>query len=555
MTGSANISGTLTSDFITLNSEDSSKWTNNSVVPKSYVDSISSGIVLKQSCKCATTTDDFFSTYNGKDQFTDVSLTLQIDNYTVQNGNRVLVKNQVNPIENGIYVYDNISDISVGKLTRSDDLAYGSSAKGAATFVQNGDTNKKINFLQSFVSSTTNNAITGTDNLDFTAQNSVDFSLDSSTLDLYNGNTLRVKPDLTLESLTTTDNISVGNELSVTGDTSLGNKLTITNGGLSVSGDTSLGNKLTITNGGLEVNGDTYLNNDIYMTNAKIIKAKNIYGEYENFLWPRNSGNDGTYLQFGSGGFYIRNNSETNAIFIDNILNTTFYGTVNGISKSMVGLGNVDNTSDANKPVSTATTTELGKKANLDSPKFTGTVSGINSTMVGLGNVDNTKDIDKKVSTATQTALDLKANLASPTFTGTVTASTFSGNATSATNATYINGTTLYTIPYQSASNKTSFLDVGTTGYVLISGGSTTKPTWTTNPTFGTCKATTFEASSDYRIKENVLNLINDSSFTVDNLRPVTYKNILSGKQDIGLIAHELQEQYPFLVSGEKDGA
>ena len=221
----------------------------------------------------------------------------------------------------------------------------------------------------------------------------------------------------------------------------------------------------------------------------------------------------------------------------------------------MVGLGNVDNTSDANKPVSTATTTELGKKANLASPTFTGTVSGINSTMVGLGNVDNTKDIDKKVSTATQTALDLKANLASPTFTGTVTASTFSGNATSATNATHINGTTLYTIPYQSASNKTSFLDVGTSGYVLISGGSTTKPTWTTNPTFGTCKATTFEASSDYRIKENVLNLINDSSFTVDNLRPVTYKNILSGKQDIGLIAHELQEQYPFLVSGEKDGA
>ena len=27
-----------------------------------------------------------------------------------------------------------------------------------------------------------------------------------------------------------------------------------------------------------------------------------------------------------------------------------------------------------------------------------------------------------------------------------------------------------------------------------------------------------------------------------------------SGKQDIGLIAHELQEHYPFLVSGKKDG-
>lgn len=40
---------------------------------------------------------------------------------------------------------------------------------------------------------------------------------------------------------------------------------------------------------------------------------------------------------------------------------------------------------------------------------------------VGLGNVDNTSDANKPVSTATQTALDLKAPLASPTFSGTVT--------------------------------------------------------------------------------------------------------------------------------------
>lgn len=41
---------------------------------------------------------------------------------------------------------------------------------------------------------------------------------------------------------------------------------------------------------------------------------------------------------------------------------------------------------------------------------------------VGLGNVDNTSDTAKPVSTATQSALDAKASLASPTFTGTVTA-------------------------------------------------------------------------------------------------------------------------------------
>jgi hypothetical protein len=45
-------------------------------------------------------------------------------------------------------------------------------------------------------------------------------------------------------------------------------------------------------------------------------------------------------------------------------------------------------------------------------------VSGITKAMVGLGNVDNTSDINKPISTATQTAFNLKAPLASPTFTG-----------------------------------------------------------------------------------------------------------------------------------------
>jgi hypothetical protein len=114
------------------------------------------------------------------------------------------------------------------------------------------------------------------------------------------------------------------------------------------------------------------------------------------------------------------------------IANPTFTGTVAGITKSMVGLGSVDNTSDANKPVSTATQTELDLKAPLASPTFTGTVSGVTKSHVGLGNVDNTSDANKPVSTATQTALDLKAPKANPTFTGTTTAAdvTITGNLT-----------------------------------------------------------------------------------------------------------------------------
>ncbi len=92
----------------------------------------------------------------------------------------------------------------------------------------------------------------------------------------------------------------------------------------------------------------------------------------------------------------------------------TFTGTVGGITKSMVGLANVDNTTDENKPVSTAQQTALNLKAPLASPTFTGTVSGITKSMVELGNVDNTSDANKPISTATQTALDLKLSLTDP---------------------------------------------------------------------------------------------------------------------------------------------
>ena len=79
---------------------------------------------------------------------------------------------------------------------------------------------------------------------------------------------------------------------------------------------------------------------------------------------------------------------------------------------------------------STAATTY----APIASPTFTGTVSGVTKSHVGLGNVDNTTDALKPVSTATQTALDLKAPLASPALTGTPTAPT----ANTATNTTQI---------------------------------------------------------------------------------------------------------------------
>lgn len=78
------------------------------------------------------------------------------------------------------------------------------------------------------------------------------------------------------------------------------------------------------------------------------------------------------------------------------------------LAKADVGLSNVDNTSDANKPISSATQTALNAKAPIASPTFTGTVGGISKSMVGLGNVDNTSDANKPVSTAQASAIAAK---------------------------------------------------------------------------------------------------------------------------------------------------
>ena len=74
----------------------------------------------------------------------------------------------------------------------------------------------------------------------------------------------------------------------------------------------------------------------------------------------------------------------------------TVNSTIGNLTKADVGLPNVDNTSDLNKPVSTAVQTALNSLTKND---------------VGLNNVDNTSDVDKPVSTAQQTALNAKADL------------------------------------------------------------------------------------------------------------------------------------------------
>jgi len=78
----------------------------------------------------------------------------------------------------------------------------------------------------------------------------------------------------------------------------------------------------------------------------------------------------------------------------------------------------------AEKADDAATAASLALKAPLASPTFTGTVAGVSATMVGLGNVDNTADASKPVSTA-QAAADTVSK-ARANHTGTQLAATVS---------------------------------------------------------------------------------------------------------------------------------
>ena len=87
------------------------------------------------------------------------------------------------------------------------------------------------------------------------------------------------------------------------------------------------------------------------------------------------------------------------------------------VNKSTVGLSNVDNTSDKDKPISTAQATAIAdaKKAGTDAQaNLTAHINDkenpheVTKAQVGLGNVDNTSDVNKPISTATQTALNGK---------------------------------------------------------------------------------------------------------------------------------------------------
>lgn len=182
-------------------------------------------------------------------------------------------------------------------------------------------------------------------------------------------------------------------------------------------------------------------------SNGFRIAALGIYnfgssGLRETFL-PKDGGEIyGSLSPFSSGKYNLGSSSKYwNHAYINNI-NGVAVGsspkfTDTTYSNATTSASGLMSSSDKSKLDSIASGAQVnsitGVKGNSESSYRTGNVN-ITAANIGLGNVNNTSDANKPISTATQTALNAKAPLASPALTGTPTAPT----ATSGTNTTQI---------------------------------------------------------------------------------------------------------------------
>ncbi len=204
--------------------------------------------------------------------------------------------------------------------------------------------------------------------------------------------------------------------------------------------------------------GDTYFNGNVYQNEgagfywnlaANSItnySSRVILAGYNAMIWDNPTASDirfrwgSTNIQrhtFSSNGALAiaGNFSGVNGNFTGPITSPTITTINTNISTINSNISNVNNTSDLNKPISTAQQTALdlklnktGDSLNAINGTFSGIITGptitsINNTISAINNnisnINNTSDLNKPVSTAQQNALNLKANVNNTVLTGT----------------------------------------------------------------------------------------------------------------------------------------
>lgn len=273
---------------------------------------------------------------------------------------------------------------------------------------------------------------------------------------------------------------------------------------------------------------------------------------------------------FSVNGVTIFNQNITNVKLITTLTNfTSSIGGVNfsnglinaasGVGISYIGGATFNSPSfGSSAAISNISTLELG--GTITSTNISNTINGIgiNSGSITSANISNTiNGIGINAGSITASTSNTINGIGINT--GVVTATRLGiGTTPSSTYPLDVNGTARVSQLYISQSSLTTngadlFLNTGSANSIYFrpnGAGSTTNQGYYTSG--GQMNAVTFNALSDYRSKFNVQPIPDE--YTIDNLRPVHYDMSGGEGHDMGFIAHEVQEIFPFLVSGVKDG-
>jgi hypothetical protein len=220
----------------------------NTLITKGYVDAFTEGLHIHESAKVATTTQltnligSSTVIYDNGTAGVGATLTLgstitEIDGYTLINGDRILVKDELNYAHNGIYIRTNST-----LLTRATDFDSAVEiASGDFLFVQEGTVNGNNGFVQTEVCTTV-----GTDDILFTQFSGAGQIIAGDGL-LKTGNELSVVVDNTTIEIAT-------NELRVKDSGITNAKLLYS--GISIVDDTSSSTSISLGDS-LKISGDT----------------------------------------------------------------------------------------------------------------------------------------------------------------------------------------------------------------------------------------------------------------------------------------------------------
>ena len=270
-------------------------------------------------------------------------------------------------------------------------------------------------------------------------------------------------------------------------------------------------------------------------------------------LWQQN----GTNIYYNAGNVGIGKTTPTQALDVSGSLITTSDSTINSVT---VGRGNS----------SVSTNTAIGYQSLFSNTTGTNnTAIGYQSLYLNTTGSYNTASGRESLNSNTTGSYNTASGYYSLRLNTTGTYNTANGHSSLYTNTTgsyntacgyetlntYATGNYNTALGYQADvnGNLTNCTALGRGALCTVSNQiKLGNDSVTAVLCSGSITAASFTATSDYRIKHDVQTL--NDTYKVDKLRPVSYYNTLTKNKDIGVIAHELHEVYPFMVTGEKDG-